>query len=150
MIFCLPGTSPENQFKLQDWALHSFPFSYTAVDIASSDGADHAIQLYFDITLRECSTSHPHTHAHSSSTLEFNIDLSTSDTTNVVTWNTSFTDKSVYHMGQRQTIQTLTERNDMAEDGHQVVAYSAVIIASTWGNYSLITSNEILRRLMSP
>jgi len=52
-------------------------------------------------------------------------------------------------MGQRQTIQTLTERNDMAEDGHQVVAYSAVIIASTWCNYSLITSNEIHRRLMS-
>ena len=45
----------------------------------------------------------------------------------MVTWNTTFTAKSIYHMVQRRPLQTLTENVDMSEDGSLIWAYAAVI-----------------------
>jgi len=49
------------------------------------------------------------------------------DDSSVVKWNTSLTAKSIYHMAEQVPWQSLTEKNDMSEDGTQVFAYAAVI-----------------------
>jgi len=110
-------------FKLQDWTLHSFPFAYAAFDIISSDGSPHEIQLYTDATARECLLSIKYAHICLNSELEYVSSLETS----MVTWNTTFTAKSIYHMVQRRPLQTLTENVDMSEDGSLIWAYAAVI-----------------------
>lgn len=61
---------------------------------------------------------------------ESGLEFVSSDDSNIITWNTSFTAKSIYHMSQQKTLQTLTENNDMSEDGTQILAYSVVIKSS--------------------
>jgi hypothetical protein len=111
------------QLKLQDWTLHSLPFAYATFDIASSDGDPHAVQLYTDTSIRECllTIMHPWILP-----LTLESELASSNDTNVVTWNTSLTAKSIYHMAQQMSAQTLVENGDMAEDGSQILAYTAV------------------------
>lgn len=47
--------------QLNDWTLHSLPFVYLAVDIWSTDGNPHAVQLYSDVTGRKFA-GHSHSH----------------------------------------------------------------------------------------
>jgi len=116
---------PLKFFKLQDWTLHSLPFAYAAVDIISSDGSPHAIQLYTDATGRKCSLVR--TYVYVLWIYHFRLGLVSSDDTSMITWNTSLTAKSIYHVLQQRTLQTLTEHDDMSEDGSLIWAYMAVI-----------------------
>lgn len=60
--------------------------------------------------------------------LKLKSEFVSSNVNNIVTWNTSLTAKSIYHMSQPRTLRPLTEINEMSEDGTQVLAYSAVIM----------------------
>jgi hypothetical protein len=59
--------------------------------------------------------------------LNFKLGIVSSDDTNIITWNTTVTDKSIYHIVQQRTLRALTENNDMSEDGSLIWAYTAVI-----------------------
>ena len=115
--------------KLQDWTLHSFPFAYAAFDIISSDGNPHAIQLYTDISASKCLLPILRTCFHSH--LIFKSEFVSSDPSNEVVWNTSFTAKSIYHTAEQKlkTLRTLSETNDMSDDASVMFAYSVVISA---------------------
>lgn len=54
------------------------------------------------------------------------LELASSNDTNVVTWTTGLTAKSIYHMAQQRTLQTLVENSDMSEDGSQILAFTSV------------------------
>ena len=64
-------------------------------------------------------------HAPTSSNLE--LEFLSADDSNIFTWDISPTAKSIYHIAQRRTLQTLTENDDMSEDGFLILAYTAVI-----------------------
>ena len=57
--------------------------------------------------------------------LKLKSEFVSSNVNDTVTWNTSHTAKSVYHVSRLRTLRPLTK---MSEDGTQVLAYSAVIL----------------------
>lgn len=72
----------------------------------------------------------------------FELEFVTSDDRNIISWNTSLTPKSIYHISQQSTLQTLIENNDMSEDGSQILAYTAVFYLADYSQ----TSFEIFVR----
>ena len=64
-------------------------------------------------------------HATSSSNLE--LEFLSADDSNIFAWDISPAAKSIYHIAQLTTVKTLTENNDMSEDGFLILAYTAVI-----------------------
>jgi hypothetical protein len=106
--------------KLNDWTLHTFPFAYLSINLWSTDGNPHPVQVYSDVTGRKFSIRpllssffNPHVEFLSSR----NVDI---------TWNTNQTSNLVYHQAQQSAGQPFTENNDMSEDGTQYFAFSAV------------------------
>jgi len=69
--------------------------------------------------------------------LHFKLEFVSADDTNIITWNTSLTSKSIYHVSQQKTLQTLTENNDMSEDGSQILAYTAVFHFTDYFNLDI-------------
>ena len=57
---------------------------------------------------------------------ETGIEYLSSYRPNTVSWSTVLTSKSIYHQAQRTTIQSLTENNEMSEDGTLYFALGAV------------------------
>ncbi|KAF8992673.1 hypothetical protein BDQ17DRAFT_1432228 [Cyathus striatus] len=111
-----------------DWIKQSFPFTYYYIDIATSDGMAHDIQLYTDIT----------------------GEWVAKDTSTVINWDTGETDTIVYHQVKAQSQQAMKEIDSMAAD---VTIYLAAVKAfnSSWqigANHSIpqasFTSNGTL------
>ncbi|KAL0959816.1 hypothetical protein HGRIS_011497 [Hohenbuehelia grisea] len=78
-----------------DLALQSFPFAYYYIDLASTDGQSHSVQLYSDISGEWAS----------------NNDAS------LLQWNTISNAVAVYHQFSRSASQSMQEVNNIAEDG---------------------------------
>ncbi|KAJ3793046.1 hypothetical protein GGU11DRAFT_437691 [Lentinula aff. detonsa] len=77
-----------------DLTLQSFPFTYIYFEASSTDGNSHSLQVYED----------------------FSGEWTSSQTTNVVHWNTTTSSSIIYHEAQRSPYQSMIETNDMAED----------------------------------
>ncbi|KAJ6598633.1 hypothetical protein B0H10DRAFT_2324189 [Mycena sp. CBHHK59/15] len=86
-----------------DWSLQSFPFACMYVDGVASDGKQHSVQLYSDISAEWVTNS-----------------LSTS-----IEWNTTTTSNTAYH--QVHSINPVSVFTDVAEDS---IAYYAMGVVS--------------------
>ncbi|KIK65892.1 hypothetical protein GYMLUDRAFT_1027590, partial [Collybiopsis luxurians FD-317 M1] len=115
-----------------DLVLQSFPFTYIYFEASSMDGSPHSIQVYHDIGGEWVS----------------------SNTLNVIQWNTLEGNSIIYHKAQRFPFQYMTEMNDMAEDSviYHVTNVSAVtyqtgqntIVRSAFLNNATLANNQDL------
>ncbi|KAJ4485249.1 hypothetical protein J3R30DRAFT_3282874 [Lentinula aciculospora] len=83
-----------NPIEPSDLVLQSFPFTYIYFEASSTDGNSHSLQVYEDIS----------------------GEWTSSDTSNVIQWNTTTSNAITYHEAQRSPFQFMTESNNMAED----------------------------------
>ncbi|KAF5343348.1 hypothetical protein D9758_014189 [Tetrapyrgos nigripes] len=96
--------------EVEDLALQSLPFIYLSLDIQASDGQDHEIQVYSDISAEWVSGDR---------------------NTSIVQWNTTFTSSSMFHRAFLQNQQPMNETNNQAQDA--TVYYSMQLGQSlTW------------------
>ncbi|KZT68279.1 hypothetical protein DAEQUDRAFT_337808 [Daedalea quercina L-15889] len=87
-----------------DWVKQSIPFSYLAVEFASTDGKEHDVQLYSDISAEWVSANKE-----------------------TVEWSSNQTDTVVYHSIVLEQPQPFTEAYQQASDG---TAYYAMSLGS--------------------
>jgi hypothetical protein len=101
--------------KPNDWKLHSFPFAYMAINVWSTDSQPHRVQIYSDVSGRECAFILKGRTISTQSIIEF----VSSNLGNAITWNTTQTPSgnSIYHRIQRTSMESLTENRGMSEDG---------------------------------
>ncbi|KAJ6584202.1 hypothetical protein B0H10DRAFT_1833148 [Mycena sp. CBHHK59/15] len=100
-----------------DWSLQSFPFACMYVDGVASDGKQHSVQLYSDISAGWVTNS-----------------LSTS-----IEWNTTTTSNTAYH--QVHSINPVSVFTDVAEDS---IVYYAMGVVTT-GSVAVIGTDQTLR-----
>ncbi|KAJ4485238.1 hypothetical protein J3R30DRAFT_3282917 [Lentinula aciculospora] len=86
--------------------LQSFPFTYVYMNLSSTDGNPHSIQLYEDIT----------------------GEWTSFDLNSEVQWNTTVSESIIYHQIHRSPPQYMTEQDNMASDP---VVYHVTNVAST-------------------
>ncbi|KAK0481513.1 hypothetical protein IW261DRAFT_1681573 [Armillaria novae-zelandiae] len=84
-----------------DLVLQSLPFSYVYIDVESSDGQEHSIQLYSDITAEWIS----------------------GDSSSFAMWNTIETESSTIHNAARQSPPPMQENDDLSEDATVYYAF---------------------------
>ncbi|KAF9255201.1 DUF1793-domain-containing protein [Marasmius fiardii PR-910] len=77
-----------------DWVLQSLPFIYVSVDVTSTDGSPHNVQVYLDTTAEWLS----------------------SDRSNRVQWKTVDSDGIVLHEATLSSQSSMAERYNIAED----------------------------------
>lgn len=109
-------------YKLNDWARHSLPFAYLAIDLWSTDGSPHAVQVYSDFTGGKLLSTSPPVILY----IIVDIEFVSSNSSNRIVWSTIPTSKYIYHKIQQSTIQHFEENNDMSEDGTQYLAFGMV------------------------
>ncbi|TFY64799.1 hypothetical protein EVJ58_g2384 [Rhodofomes roseus] len=85
-----------------DWVKQSMPFSYLAVEFASTDNKEHDVQLYSDISAEWVSAYKGY----------------------VAEWSTNQTDNIVYHAIKLQQPQAFDEQYQQANDGTAYYAMS--------------------------
>src|SRR5260221_7754394 len=97
------------------------------IDLWSTDSQPHHVQIYSDVSGRRC---HLFILSFESSSHTFNIEFVSSNSTNMISWNTTRTPSgdSIYHRVQRTSMESLTEYNDMSEDGALYFATRAVSV----------------------
>ncbi|KAK1222654.1 hypothetical protein PQX77_014492 [Marasmius sp. AFHP31] len=77
-----------------DWVLQSLPFVYLAVNVISTDGQPHNVQLYSDVTGEWIS----------------------GDSNSLMAWDTTPSDSTIYHHASRTLPTPMTEIKNIAED----------------------------------
>ncbi|KAH9913165.1 uncharacterized protein B0H18DRAFT_1126524 [Fomitopsis serialis] len=85
-----------------DWVKQSMPFSYLAVEFASTDGKQHDVQLYSDISAEWVSANKGY----------------------VAEWSSNQTDNMVYHAIKLQQARAFDEEYQQAADGTAYYAMS--------------------------
>lgn len=138
MCNCIADTSC---LKMGDLRLHSFPFGYLAINLWSTDGQPHSVQLYSDVSGGQfiffaCSVTPE---------LENLIEFVSSDVSNAIVWNTTQTPRIIYHQMRRSAIDSLAENKDMSEDGVLYFATPAVCFY-VWYQISMTDSSSMFRR----
>ncbi|KAK0481514.1 hypothetical protein IW261DRAFT_1334456 [Armillaria novae-zelandiae] len=84
-----------------DLVLQSLPFSYVYIDVESSDGQEHSIQLYSDISAEWIS----------------------GDSSSLAVWSTATTDSSAIHKAARQSPPSMQEIDNLSEDATVYYAF---------------------------
>ncbi|KAL0578374.1 hypothetical protein V5O48_003626 [Marasmius crinis-equi] len=92
-----------------DWVLQSLPFVYLTVDVISTDGEPHDVQLYSDVSGEWLS----------------------GDRDSTISWGSTTSDKTIYHQAARLQTRSMTEINNVAEDSTLYFGTTASS-SSTW------------------
>ncbi|KAG7090519.1 hypothetical protein E1B28_009629 [Marasmius oreades] len=77
-----------------DWVLQSLPFTYISIEVATTDGSPHNVQVY-------CDTS---------------AEWVSGDRSKLARWNTTVSDDTTYHQATLFQQSSMSEINDVAED----------------------------------
>ena len=109
--------------KLDDWTRHSLPFGHFFIDLWSTDGNNHNVQLYSDMSGGEYMSHYGTGLVNSLTCVEF-VSPRLQDR---LEWNTTVTSTFIYHEAHVSSgVYTRTESDDLVADGTQSFAFRAV------------------------
>ena len=107
-----------------DWVKQSLPFSYLTIQVTSTDGQTHDVQVYSDIT------------ASRKSSIFFvipivsdrvaSLEWLSSNATSPARWSSKVTGSSVFHEMELENPQANVQVNERSQDGKVYFAMSSV------------------------